>query len=165
DIKALNLHYCTHPNCPFKRICYNYGYQDPDNCHLCKCIDGFMGAQCEQFKKRQRKCSKELILPDRMPRYFILQGKKKCVMHFVVNRTSKIRFVIIKVHMLPNTYPTCQYENTIEVKYWMDKSVTGARFCRQTDSKIILSHNNHIIYHYRSTQENNFAKIYYSEIY
>ncbi|CEF70632.2 Astacin-like metalloendopeptidase, partial [Strongyloides ratti] len=45
DIKALNLHYCTHPNCPFKRHCYNYGYQDPHNCHLCKCIDGFIGSQ------------------------------------------------------------------------------------------------------------------------
>ncbi|CEF70635.1 Astacin-like metalloendopeptidase [Strongyloides ratti] len=164
DIKALNLHYCTHPNCPFKRICYNYGYQDPKNCHLCKCIDGFMGTRCEQFKTRQAGCWKALIFPDRTPKLFILKGIKKCVIHFIVNKTSRIKFNIVKVHMLPNTYPTCQYENTIEVKYWMDKSVTGARFCLQTENKIIFSHNNHIMFHYRSTQKKNFAKLYYNEV-
>ncbi|CEF60256.2 Astacin-like metalloendopeptidase [Strongyloides ratti] len=164
DIKILNLHYCAHPNCPFKRYCYNYGYQDPHNCNLCKCIDGFIGSQCEQFNMRQINCLKTLILPDRKPRLFLLSGVKKCVIHFVVNKTSRIKFNIVKVHMLPNTYPTCQYENTIEVKYWMDKSVTGARFCHKTENKIILSHNNHIIYHYRSTQRRNFAKLYYNEI-
>ncbi|CEF70628.2 Astacin-like metalloendopeptidase [Strongyloides ratti] len=164
DIKALNLHYCTHPNCPFKRHCYNYGYQDPHNCHLCKCIDGFIGSQCELFKKRQESCWKTMIFPDRKRRSFYLDGKRKCVIHFIVNKTSRIKFNIVKVSMFPNTYPTCQYENTIEVKYWMDKSVTGARFCRQTENKIIFSHNNHIIYHHRSTQRNNFAIIYYNEI-
>ncbi|CEF70629.1 Astacin-like metalloendopeptidase [Strongyloides ratti] len=164
DIKALNLHYCTHTNCPFKRNCYNYGYQDPHNCHLCKCIDGFIGSQCEQFKMRQIGCSKTLILPDRKPRLFFLNGRKTCVIHFVVNKTSRIRFDIIKVYMHPNTYPTCQYENTIEVKYWMDKSVSGARFCRQKENKIILSHNNHIIYHYRSSYTTNYAHIYYNEV-
>ncbi|CEF70622.1 Astacin-like metalloendopeptidase [Strongyloides ratti] len=165
DIKALNLHYCAHPNCPFQRRCYNYGYQDPHHCHLCKCIDGFIGSQCEQFHKRQRNCWRTFILPDRMPRLFIYKGIRKCIIHFIVNKTSRIKFNIVNVHMFPNTYPTCQYENTIEVKYWMDKSVTGARFCRQTENKIILSHNNHIIFHFRSTQRNNFVRLYYNEIF
>ncbi|CEF70631.2 Astacin-like metalloendopeptidase [Strongyloides ratti] len=164
DVKVLNLHYCSHRKCPFKRHCYNYGYQDPHNCNLCKCIDGFIGSQCEQFNMRQMNCLNTLILPDRKPRFFFLSGVKKCDIHFVVNKTSRIRFDIIKVRMVPNTFPTCQYENTIEVKYWMDKSVTGARFCHQTENKKILSHNNHIIYHYRSTERRNFAKIYYNEV-
>ncbi|CEF70633.1 Astacin-like metalloendopeptidase [Strongyloides ratti] len=164
DIKALNLHYCTHPNCPFKRHCYNYGYQDPHNCHLCKCIDGFIGSQCEQFNMRQINCWTTLILPDRRPRLFYLKGKKNCVIHFVVNKTSRIRFDIVKVSMFPNTYPTCQHANTIEVKYWMDKSATGARFCHEKENKTILSHNNHIIFHYRSTQKTNYAHIYYNKV-
>ncbi|CEF61698.1 CUB domain-containing protein [Strongyloides ratti] len=164
DIKILNLHYCVHSNCPFKRLCYNYGYQDPHNCNLCKCIDGFIGSRCEQFNMRQIGCSKTLILPDRKPRTLFLNGKKNCAVHFVVNKTSRIRFDIVKVSMFPNTYPTCQYDNTIEVKYWMDKSVTGARFCLQTENKLILSHNNHIIFHYRSLEVTNFAHIYYSEV-
>ncbi|CEF70619.1 Astacin-like metalloendopeptidase [Strongyloides ratti] len=165
DIKVLNLHYCAHPNCPFKRLCYNYGYQDPHHCHLCKCIEGFWGTRCEKFRKNQRNCWKTIVLPDRMPRLFSITGIKKCDIHFVVNKTSRIKFNILKAYMFPNTYPTCQYENTIEVKYWMDKSVTGARFCHQTENKTILSHNNHIIFHYRSTQKINFAKIFYLEIY
>ncbi|CEF61595.2 Astacin-like metalloendopeptidase, partial [Strongyloides ratti] len=40
DIKALNLHYCS-KICKYTLICKNHGYQDPNDCGKCICIDGF----------------------------------------------------------------------------------------------------------------------------
>ncbi|CEF70623.1 Astacin-like metalloendopeptidase [Strongyloides ratti] len=163
DSKILNLHYCSHM-CTFKKLCYNYGYQDPQNCHICRCIEGFTGPLCKDFEKKRPRCGAPILFTLKTVKFMILKGKKNCIYHFISKQKKKILLNILKLYMFPNYQPACKYNNVVEIKYWMDKSVTGARFCLQQYNKKILSHTDSMILHYRSLQNTNFVQLTYREL-
>ena len=52
DTYQLNKFYCadTCDNATPVPYCRNEGYQDPNDCSICKCMDGFSGDTCESLQ-------------------------------------------------------------------------------------------------------------------
>ncbi|CEG06135.1 Astacin-like metalloendopeptidase [Strongyloides ratti] len=162
NVKALNMHYCS-KICKKSIRCYNFGYQNPNNCDKCICIEGFDGIYCESYAKSAAWCGpKELYAKDR-PIYFRIQGKKKCFYHILSTRNRQIEIVILKMRMEPTHTQTCSIHRSLEIKFWLDKSVAGARFCFQKYSKIIKSQSNHVILYYRSNDHRSYVYLYFKE--
>ncbi|CEG06164.1 Astacin-like metalloendopeptidase [Strongyloides ratti] len=161
DIKTLNLFYCSNI-CKFKIICKNHGYQDPYNCYQCICPNSFEGARCENYKSL-RGCGTILWTVRKQPTFFKFYGKQNCIYHLKANRLRKIKITILKIKMKPSYSFKCLESNSLEIKYWKDKSVMGARFCHQKFPKIIKSHNNYVIIHYNSFYDTNYVQMYFKE--
>ncbi|CEF68251.2 Astacin-like metalloendopeptidase [Strongyloides ratti] len=159
DIKTLNMYYCSNI-CKFKIICNNHGYQDPNDCNKCICIDGFDGNRCE-YHKVLRGCTVPVLTVKREPRFLKFYGKENCFYHLKASRFKKIKIVILKIRMR-SIYPlTCSVYNSFEVKYWKDKTIVGARFCQQRFPKYIISHNNYVILHYNSFEQASYVHMYF----
>ncbi|CEF68246.2 Astacin-like metalloendopeptidase [Strongyloides ratti] len=161
DIKTLNMYYCSNI-CNFKIICKNHGYQDPNNCYQCICIDGFIGTRCQHYQPI-RGCGTSLWHVRKQPTFLKFEGKKNCIYHLKARRFKKIKITILKIKMKPSYSLTCSRYNSLEVKYWKDKSVMGARFCHQRFSKIIKSHDNYAIIHYNSFCDYSYVQMYFKE--
>ncbi|CEG06161.1 Astacin-like metalloendopeptidase [Strongyloides ratti] len=162
NVKALNMHYCS-KICKKSIRCYNFGYQNPNNCDKCICIEGFDGTYCEGYARSLPWCGpKELYAKDR-PIYFRIQGKKKCFYHITSPKNRQIEIVILKMRMEPTYTITCSIHRSLEIKFWLDKSVAGARFCFQKHSNIIKSQSNHVILHYRSNDHRSYVLLYFKE--
>ncbi|CEF68238.1 Astacin-like metalloendopeptidase [Strongyloides ratti] len=161
DIKTLNLYYCSNI-CKIKIRCKNHGYQNPNNCNRCICIDGFEGDQCEYYKLL-RGCGPNSMRITRRPSFLRIFGKKSCFFHLRANKVKKIKITILKMQMKSTYFLTCLPSNSIEIKYWKDKSVTGARFCHQRFPKIIISSNNYVILHYNSNDPTNYVYMYFKD--
>ncbi|CEF68250.1 Astacin-like metalloendopeptidase [Strongyloides ratti] len=161
DIKTLNLHYCSNI-CRIKIICKNHGYQDPYNCKKCICPNSFEGARCEDYKSLQG-CGTIFWKVRKQPTFFKFYGKKNCIYHLKTNRFKKIKIVILKIKTQSSYSLTCSVYNSLEVKYWKDKTVMGARFCQQRFPKYIISHNNYVILHFNICYDSSIVHLYFKE--
>uniref|UniRef100_A0A0K0EJL9 Metalloendopeptidase n=1 Tax=Strongyloides stercoralis TaxID=6248 RepID=A0A0K0EJL9_STRER len=162
DVKILNMHYCR-DICRIKIYCFNDGYQDPNNCNTCKCIEGYSGQDCHKLAKPKRACGKtEIIVGSKTP-FLKVRGKKNCVFHLISRKNRIIEIKIIALHMLPNRKLVCSFKNALEVKYWKNKAATGARFCLGLHNIHITSQNNHVLIYYKSTDPRNFVSLYFKE--
>ncbi|CEF68249.2 Astacin-like metalloendopeptidase [Strongyloides ratti] len=161
DIKTLNFHYCAN-KCKINITCSNHGYQDPNDCYKCICPDSFEGFKCERYKKLLG-CGTSLWTVRKQPTFFKFYGKKNCMYHLKTNGLKKIKIVILKIKIKPLYSFKCSESNSLEIKYWKDKSVMGARFCHQKFPKIIKSHDNYAIIHYNSFCDTSYAQMYFIE--
>uniref|UniRef100_A0A0K0EJK5 Metalloendopeptidase n=1 Tax=Strongyloides stercoralis TaxID=6248 RepID=A0A0K0EJK5_STRER len=163
DSKVLNLHYCS-KICRKKIYCFNDGYQDPNNCNTCKCVEGYGGKDCFEFAKPKRECGKtEIIVGGKSP-FLNIKGKKNCVYHLLSKRKILMEVRIVALYMIPNQKIVCSYKNALEVKYWKNKAATGARFCLSLQNVQIKSHTSHVIIYYKSTDHRNFVFLYFKEV-
>uniref|UniRef100_A0AAF5D8D8 Metalloendopeptidase n=1 Tax=Strongyloides stercoralis TaxID=6248 RepID=A0AAF5D8D8_STRER len=163
DFKIINIHYCT-KICSKKILCFNEGYQDPNNCNTCKCVEGYSGKNCFEFAKPKRGCRKtEIIVGGKTP-FLKIKGKKSCVYHLISKRNKLILIKIVALTMLPNYTLICSFKNALEVKYMKKKAATGARFCLNLHNIQIKSHNSHVLIYYKSTSYGNFVSLYFKEL-
>uniref|UniRef100_A0A0K0EJK7 Metalloendopeptidase n=1 Tax=Strongyloides stercoralis TaxID=6248 RepID=A0A0K0EJK7_STRER len=163
DSKIINLHYCT-KICRKKILCFNDGYQDPNNCNTCKCVEGYGGKDCYEFSKPKRVCGKTKIIVGGKTSFLKIKGKKNCVYHLLSRRNKLISVKIIALYMIPNHNTVCSSKNALEVKYLRNKATTGARFCLSLQNIQIQSHNSHVMVYYKSTYPRNFVHLYLKEI-
>ncbi|CEF68239.1 Astacin-like metalloendopeptidase [Strongyloides ratti] len=163
DAKNINLHYCF-PKCYEPIVCENFGYQAPKSCDKCVCIPGYEGDRCEKYTQSLEMCGSEIMIAKDKPEYYRITGKKYCIYHLKSRSKKKIQLVILKISMDPNYSSTCSINNALEVKYWIDKTVSGARFCYQKFPKVIKSHDNYIILQYKSIDPRSYVYFYYKEI-
>uniref|UniRef100_A0A0K0EJL6 Metalloendopeptidase n=1 Tax=Strongyloides stercoralis TaxID=6248 RepID=A0A0K0EJL6_STRER len=162
DIKTINLHYCLNI-CFNKMYCFNYGYQDPNKCDTCKCVEGYGGHNCLSFAKPKRGCRKTKVVVDGKTINFRISGKKNCVYHVISKRNKLISIQIVALLMIPNYRRVCSFKNALEVKYLWNKVATGARFCLNSHNIQIKSQNSHVIIYYKSTDPRNFVSLYFKE--
>uniref|UniRef100_A0A0K0EJL3 Metalloendopeptidase n=1 Tax=Strongyloides stercoralis TaxID=6248 RepID=A0A0K0EJL3_STRER len=163
DTKIINLHYCT-KICRKKILCFNNGYQNPNNCNICKCVEGYGGKDCYEFAKPKRGCGKTKILVEDKTSFLKIKGKQNCVYHLLSKRNKLILVKIIAMYMLPNFKIVCSFKNALEVKYLRNKATTGARFCLRLLNIQIKSHTSHVMIYYKSTNPVNFAVLYFKEL-
>uniref|UniRef100_A0AAF5D6U5 Metalloendopeptidase n=1 Tax=Strongyloides stercoralis TaxID=6248 RepID=A0AAF5D6U5_STRER len=163
DSKVINLHYCT-KICRKKILCFNDGYQDPNNCNICKCVEGYGGKDCYEFAKPKRGCGRTEIILGGRTSFLNLKGKKKCIYHLLSKRNKLILVKIVSLYMSPNYQYICPINNTLEVKYMRNKATTGARFCFRLYNLQIKSHTSHVMIYYKSLDPRNSAFLYFKEI-
>ncbi|CEG06136.1 Astacin-like metalloendopeptidase [Strongyloides ratti] len=160
DIRTLNMHFCSDV-CRNRIICENYGYQNPNNCNQCLCIEGYAGVSCEKTAKTRPFCSKSVFLVTNKPLFWNITGVKHCVYHLKANNFHKIKIVLLKVRMDTSFSMMCSSSDTLEIKFLRNKSLTGARFCHQKFPKFIKSHDNYVIIQYKSYDPRSFVHMYF----
>uniref|UniRef100_A0A0N5C500 Zinc metalloproteinase n=1 Tax=Strongyloides papillosus TaxID=174720 RepID=A0A0N5C500_STREA len=150
DIQTLNAHYCSR-ECNFRISCRNFGYQNPNDCRRCICVEGFTGDTCERLTNSTCSCGESKLLAENSIKSIKQRGMKNCIYHIIAPKYRKIQLHLDYSEIFPlNNRRVCSPTNTLEVKYWGDKRVTGARFCGKDHNINIVSHNHHVIIYYRS---------------
>ncbi|CEF69946.2 Astacin-like metalloendopeptidase [Strongyloides ratti] len=160
DIQTLNIHYCSN-TCLVKIQCYNGGYQDPNRCYACKCVEGYIGQLCKILSKSILLCGINRLDAKYYQKIFQQNGKKNCIYNIFAPINTLIHIRIIKLELFPAREEVCLPTTSLEIKYWKDKRITGARFCGLTRNIQILSQNNHVILHFRSLLQSNYFTIIY----
>uniref|UniRef100_A0A0K0EAG8 Metalloendopeptidase n=1 Tax=Strongyloides stercoralis TaxID=6248 RepID=A0A0K0EAG8_STRER len=171
DIKTLNYYYCS-KKCWFKLKCLNGGYQDPNNCERCKCVEGFTGIFCQKIINSSQMCGKSLLIAKSTSKTLSLSGLKNCIYHIkaiknrkiglfitgkLVNKLTKINCGKISRNVVCSPY------FSLEIKYLIDKTITGARLCGKIRNKIIFSKNNYVIVYYNSLYFDNYFTLKYKQ--
>uniref|UniRef100_A0A0K0F1K7 Zinc metalloproteinase n=1 Tax=Strongyloides venezuelensis TaxID=75913 RepID=A0A0K0F1K7_STRVS len=157
DVKLLNYHYCI-KICPLPIVCFNDGYQDPNNCAKCKCVNGYTGDYCDQLPPKLSHCGDTLYEISHRKKYLYIYGGKNCIHHLKGKSNKKLKITITVLNYYPTFKNRCKLDNSLEIKYLEDKTVTGALFCLN-DNATIFSRNDHVIVHHRSTSTNNGATL------
>uniref|UniRef100_A0A0N5C2U5 Metalloendopeptidase n=1 Tax=Strongyloides papillosus TaxID=174720 RepID=A0A0N5C2U5_STREA len=140
DIKTINLLYCMN-KCSFKIDCYKGSYQDSNFCFRCKCVDGFVGNDCNHFVMNIPSCGMSTHVAKRSPQVLKSYGIKNCYYHLMTRKYSKIIIKIFHIIIYPFQRRYCWPEDSLEIKYWDDKTVTGARFCGiRTNIGLLYTH-------------------------
>ncbi|CEF70618.1 Astacin-like metalloendopeptidase [Strongyloides ratti] len=163
DIKMLNIYYCKNI-CRKKIICFHYGYQNPNNCGICKCIEGYSGPQCKIITPPSYGCIQSQFMAKNTPTKFEFHGAYSCTFHFLAYHNRRILIEIISTALYPNHGSFCLSENSLEIKFWKDKTVTGALFCMYNSNITIISHSSSVIIHYRSNNPQNRVILMYKSV-
>uniref|UniRef100_A0A0K0EPV8 Metalloendopeptidase n=1 Tax=Strongyloides stercoralis TaxID=6248 RepID=A0A0K0EPV8_STRER len=163
DGKMINFYYCRN-YCEKKIKCMNGGYQDPNDCDKCKCVEGFSRRWCHFLPYISRKCGNLVLLAKEKKMFLKLYGENECVYHIFSHNNEKIALFVAKSRFYPNKKKQCFKNNSLEIKYWEDKTSTGALFCLSDDNILIVTQNHHAMVYYRSNYELNYFKIMFKSV-
>uniref|UniRef100_A0A0K0DV89 Metalloendopeptidase n=1 Tax=Strongyloides stercoralis TaxID=6248 RepID=A0A0K0DV89_STRER len=163
DVKMLNYYYCS-DKCRIKIYCKNGGYQDPNNCRVCKCVKGFIGRFCNKLSFPTNECGPSRLYATNKIKEFMTKGKKNCIYHILTSKQKRIVIKVLSSNFYPNSGDICYSLNSLEVKYWNDKAATGARFCLYKTNFFIYSNNHHAMILFRSNSERNHCHILYKSV-
>uniref|UniRef100_A0A0K0FC92 Zinc metalloproteinase n=1 Tax=Strongyloides venezuelensis TaxID=75913 RepID=A0A0K0FC92_STRVS len=158
DVKLLNHHYCK-KKCLRSIMCYNGGYQDPNNCNKCKCVNGYAGDRCNKSTPDTTECGNTTRLIYNKKQLLHVIGKKDCIYHIKTPHGNKLKMTVKVLVYFPAYKFRCKLENSLEVKYFGDKTLTGALLCLFDNTTTIISKNDHVIIHHRSTEDTNGVKL------
>ncbi|CEF70193.1 Astacin-like metalloendopeptidase [Strongyloides ratti] len=155
DTKLLNLQYCSHI-CKDNMKCYNGGYQNPKRCGYCKCVRGYGGRKCTKIQENINKCGQQLYFVNSTQQNINVIGESKCLYHLKANYGKKIKIDVTYLFgFLLNERYTCDKKDAVEIKYYKDKTLTGALICQTMGNVSIVTENNHAIIHVRSAEDFN----------
>nr|CAD2179388.1 unnamed protein product [Meloidogyne enterolobii] len=169
DIKLLNRLYCTreYPHtstlsksinfgCDIKEYelnngkCRNGGYPDPLKCCKCRCPEGYGGDYCTKYEYGHCRVTE---LKAKIEEQYITYNPKElgiwssailCLYVIKPKETNpdqiKAKRTLIEVRKIKgyNCGHPCR-DNYIEIKYFKDKTPTGARICCDTKNDRILT--------------------------
>ena len=142
DAMLINKEYCSDV-CRGRtwQPCQRGGYQDPNNCHKCKCPDGFGGDFCQDVAPSTpgAECGGVIDMPKYMTRVISTPHYKPDQQSFYYDHTEcnwLIRVpqnwhVVLRFNEKFGIYSVNQGEcfHWVEVKYKADKQLNGPRFC------------------------------------
>uniref|UniRef100_A0A0K0F133 Metalloendopeptidase n=1 Tax=Strongyloides venezuelensis TaxID=75913 RepID=A0A0K0F133_STRVS len=163
DIKTLNLLYCKRKCSSFMVLCHNSGYFDPNNCLRCKCVEGFAGYNCLNFVENIPICGKSKYVAQYFPQKISARGIISCKYYLMTQKSARIMLKIRFTSIHPHRRKICSPTNSLEIKYWEDKAVTGARFCGVNKDVVFYSHGNTVIIYFRSTDTRNRFKLMFAK--
>uniref|UniRef100_A0A0N4Z443 Metalloendopeptidase n=1 Tax=Parastrongyloides trichosuri TaxID=131310 RepID=A0A0N4Z443_PARTI len=121
DVKNLNLYYCS-DKCKNSLPCKVGGYPDPNNCKICKCPRFYTGTYCQSILKSSSGCGISKLEAKSYIKYVKFDGIKSCYLLITTNSKYKIELTISGIF---RSYD-CKPHSGLEVKYYSDKSVSGA---------------------------------------
>jgi hypothetical protein len=141
DTKLLNLMYCQ-ASCssqpPLPSVCMNGGYQDPNNCAVCHCPDGYSGPNCTVLPSPAQgaTCGGALTVDSTLqtitspgysaPGYYD-DALIKCGWHLQAPAGSLIRLQFSGDFSVYCNNSACYH--WVEVRYAGQLNSTGPRFC------------------------------------
>uniref|UniRef100_A0A0N5A102 Metalloendopeptidase n=1 Tax=Parastrongyloides trichosuri TaxID=131310 RepID=A0A0N5A102_PARTI len=131
EYRLLNYLYCNSTCGPDKYEgekpgCKNFGYQDPNNCSVCKCPYFARGKNCTTIERSNPRCGNTTIFKA-TPEEQLLQyySEIDCYIYIYSPQAKRIE-ITIKNYKGGN----CRRgPNSVEIMYRKDKSVMGLCFC------------------------------------
>ncbi|CEG06160.1 Astacin-like metalloendopeptidase [Strongyloides ratti] len=146
DIKLINYRYCS-SICTNKISCFNGGYQNPNNCLICKCPSGFTGKSClEMVKNIDTKCGNNLLTATSTKKTLSVTGVADC--YYFINTTVNNRIKITINSATLYYLDPCIVGKGLEIKYRNDKTMAGYNFCGSITNKIVTSIGDTMLIHY-----------------
>uniref|UniRef100_A0A0K0F1L2 Zinc metalloproteinase n=1 Tax=Strongyloides venezuelensis TaxID=75913 RepID=A0A0K0F1L2_STRVS len=158
DVKLLNHYYCM-KKCSRPIACANDGYQDPNNCNKCKCVNGYVGDRCDKITPDSEQCGNTNYLVLNEKKLLFVVGEKDCIYHIRTTPGKKLKITVEILAYFPAYETRCELENSLEIKYLVDKTVTGALLCLFDNTTTIISKNDHVIVHHRSSYDKNGVRL------
>uniref|UniRef100_A0A0K0EBK6 Metalloendopeptidase n=1 Tax=Strongyloides stercoralis TaxID=6248 RepID=A0A0K0EBK6_STRER len=163
DVKLINLLYCQNI-CKEKIKCMNGGYQNPNNCSFCICVKGFTGRWCQFLPSSTRECGESVLIAKNKIASLKSKGEKKCIYHIFCEKKKLLAIFIVKSIFFLRDYYKCFRNNSLEIKYWKDKTPSGALFCGLDKNILIISESNHAMISYRSISTQNSFHIFFKSV-
>uniref|UniRef100_A0A0N5BN23 Zinc metalloproteinase n=1 Tax=Strongyloides papillosus TaxID=174720 RepID=A0A0N5BN23_STREA len=146
DAKQLNIHYCSDKCRDSKLKCKMGGYPNPNDCRFCKCPAFYTGKLCTKLLPSDKKCGKTRFKSKYTNKLLIVKGIKTCYIKITAPRGRKVRLNILETNFHYSF--VCQPNKGLEVKFFADKTVSGAMFCGRNFLKVITSENNVVVMKY-----------------
>uniref|UniRef100_A0A0N5BTX8 Zinc metalloproteinase n=1 Tax=Strongyloides papillosus TaxID=174720 RepID=A0A0N5BTX8_STREA len=146
DAKQLNIHYCS-DRCPEPKLkCKMGGYPHPNDCRFCKCPAFFTGKLCTKLLPSDKKCGKTRFKSKYTNKLLIVKGIKTCYIKITAPRGRKVLLNILETNFRDSF--VCQPNKGLEVKFFADKTVSGAMFCGKNIGRVITSQNDVVVMKY-----------------
>ncbi|CEF59840.1 Astacin-like metalloendopeptidase [Strongyloides ratti] len=146
DIKLINLNYCS-SKCTTKITCINGGYQNPNNCSICKCPSGFTGTTCSEIvANTATKCGTNRLTATNITKTLAVTGAADCFYFINTTANKKIKITINNANLY-NIDP-CIAGKALEIRYRNDKTMSGYNFCGTVTNKIVMTVGNTALIHY-----------------
>uniref|UniRef100_A0A0N5BCH0 Metalloendopeptidase n=1 Tax=Strongyloides papillosus TaxID=174720 RepID=A0A0N5BCH0_STREA len=163
DAKQLNIHYCKDKCRGSTLKCKMGGYPHPNDCRFCKCPAFFTGKLCTKLLPSDKKCGVTRFKTKNTNTLLIVKGIKTCYIQITAPRGRKVLLNILETNFDDHSF-VCQPNKGLEVKFFADKAVSGAMFCRRNSGKIIKSQNNVIVMKYVGLIPSNRIRIQHRDV-
>uniref|UniRef100_A0A0N4ZJI4 Metalloendopeptidase n=1 Tax=Parastrongyloides trichosuri TaxID=131310 RepID=A0A0N4ZJI4_PARTI len=169
DYKLLNYYYCNDTCTPRKLDCEYDGYQDPNNCTICKCPSGFVGSECQNIAPSSADCGEYGYTANFGVQTIFKSGEKDCYFKIVGTSGKKIKITIREMFIFGHDVTSnraCVEGKGLDIKYRKSKAPMGLCFCQnvQTLPIVIESEDNVVYLHYRGTYHDHKITIEYQQI-
>uniref|UniRef100_A0A915Q0M6 Metalloendopeptidase n=1 Tax=Setaria digitata TaxID=48799 RepID=A0A915Q0M6_9BILA len=138
DIKEANQMYCK-DKCKIKLNCLNGGYEDPQNCNICKCPTGIAGRRCESIPRSTVGCGGELTAGEKW-----LTLKSSIVGSCYWRITAPYGKVHLEVLDAVYVCDSSCADNYLEIKHGTKLEQTGFRQCCNAAPGDIISATNQV---------------------
>lgn len=159
DAQMINAAYNCSKSCSsqkLKKKCKRGGYQDPNNCHKCKCPPGFTGDFCEEIAPSKNMfCGGEFELTGdaviESPNYYSLYfDYTECNWYFKAPKGYNISFQLISSFSIHKTMGKCLHY--VEVVHSKNLEYPGPRFCglSNPNSEVMVSEGNELLVLFRT---------------
>uniref|UniRef100_A0A0N4Z2X6 Metalloendopeptidase n=1 Tax=Parastrongyloides trichosuri TaxID=131310 RepID=A0A0N4Z2X6_PARTI len=162
DAKLLNYHYCNSTCQGVKLPCENGGYPNPHKCTECKCPRFYTGKYCENLLPSDPTCGERVLIATDQFKEYTMEGKKSCYIQILAPVGFKVKLKLIEA-LFEESF-VCEPGTGLEVKYYKDKSVSGAIFCGHVTNKVVISEYQTVIMRYVGKADNHKIKIKYERI-
>ncbi|KAF1758880.1 hypothetical protein GCK72_015340 [Caenorhabditis remanei] len=136
DVKRMNLAYCS-SICKNTLTCHNYGYVNPNNCNVCKCLPPYSGKLCDRLQLSG--CGDLTLTATSSSKTITASGAKTCYFLITAPPDKKIQFKMLD-QRLYDYLGLCKY-SYVEVKVKRDFTKYGPRFCK-LPPPVLLSETN-----------------------
>uniref|UniRef100_A0A0N5BZV9 Metalloendopeptidase n=1 Tax=Strongyloides papillosus TaxID=174720 RepID=A0A0N5BZV9_STREA len=123
DAKQLNIHYCDNI-CKKKLNCKMGGYTDPNDCRFCKCPEFYTGRLCAKLLPSDKSCGSTKFKTKTTDKELKADGIKTCYFQITAPEGRRIQLIIEETNLVDSF--VCQPGRGLEVKFFSDKSVSGA---------------------------------------
>uniref|UniRef100_A0A0N4ZLH2 Metalloendopeptidase n=1 Tax=Parastrongyloides trichosuri TaxID=131310 RepID=A0A0N4ZLH2_PARTI len=169
DYKLLNYYYCNDTCTPRKSDCEYDGYQDPNNCTICKCPSGFVGSECQYITPSSSDCGSWGYTAGSTTQTISISGEKDCYFKIVASNDKKIKMTLRKIFVFgfdTTSVRSCVEGLGLDIKYRKSKAPMGVCFCQQPENlPIVIESEDNVVYlHYRGTYDSHRITIEYQQI-
>ncbi|CEF69557.1 Astacin-like metalloendopeptidase [Strongyloides ratti] len=162
DYKILNYYYCNE-KCPIKiNKCENNGYQDPNNCLICKCSNPFSGKFCNILSHSVGACGKDILIARHERQALFRKGNSKCIYKILSKKFSKIFLNL--TNLQNNSDEPCLEGTGLEIKYRSNKGITGLCLCGTYTNISLYSEDNIVIVKYFGKKLSDYFRLEYTEV-
>uniref|UniRef100_A0AAF5D2I5 Metalloendopeptidase n=1 Tax=Strongyloides stercoralis TaxID=6248 RepID=A0AAF5D2I5_STRER len=161
DYKILNYYYCN-GKCPNKiNNCKYNGYQDPNNCFMCKCPEPFSGKFCNTISHSIGPCGRKILFANNGKKAIYKKGYSKCTYQIISKKLKKINLLLTE---LQNEAPEPCLEGTgLEIKYQSNKGITGLCLCGKHKNISLSSDDNIVVIKYFGKKLSDYFRLEYVE--